>query len=105
VVASGSAGAIMFGNSGTMQLDSLMAFGGTISGFQLGDGIDLRGLEQEIRASDGPDQGGTHFAETLDRNLVVASQYNYDRGGRGVKPTPALAAASFPFEVASLGLN
>jgi trimeric autotransporter adhesin len=44
-VASGSsAGAILFSDSGTLQLDALMAFGGTISGFTLGDDIDLRGL-------------------------------------------------------------
>jgi hypothetical protein len=44
VVSGGSVGAILFGNSGTLELDSPMAFGGTISGFQLGDEIDLRGL-------------------------------------------------------------
>ena len=31
-------------SGGILQLDSLMAFGGTISGFTLGDEIDLRGL-------------------------------------------------------------
>jgi hypothetical protein len=37
-------GAVDFGSGGILQLDSLVAFGGTISGFQLGDDIDLRGL-------------------------------------------------------------
>ena len=44
VVSGGSAGTVLFGNSGILQLDSLMAFGGTISGFHLGDEIDLRSL-------------------------------------------------------------
>jgi autotransporter passenger strand-loop-strand repeat protein len=45
VASGGTAGAILFGNSGTLQLDALMAFGGTISGFHTpADEIDLRGL-------------------------------------------------------------
>ena len=40
VTSGGSVGAVLFGDTGTLQLDSLMAFGGTISGFQLGDGIE-----------------------------------------------------------------
>jgi hypothetical protein len=44
VVSGGSAGAVLFGDSGTLRLDALMAFGGTISGFHLGDEIDLRSL-------------------------------------------------------------
>jgi hypothetical protein len=44
VASGGSFGAVDFGNSGTLQLDALMAFGGTISGFHLGDEIDLRSL-------------------------------------------------------------
>ena len=44
VASGGSAVTVLFGNSGTLQLDSPVAFVGTISGFQLGDGIDLRGL-------------------------------------------------------------
>jgi hypothetical protein len=44
VASGGSAGSVLFASGGILQLDSLMAFGGTISGFHLGDEIDLRGL-------------------------------------------------------------
>jgi len=45
VSSGGTVSGIDFGIiGGTLQLDSLVAFGGTISGFQLGDDIDLRGL-------------------------------------------------------------
>jgi autotransporter passenger strand-loop-strand repeat protein len=45
VASGGSAGEILFGDSGTLQLDALMAFDGTISGFHTpADAIDLRGL-------------------------------------------------------------
>jgi autotransporter passenger strand-loop-strand repeat protein len=37
-------GNVTFATGGILELDSLMAFGGTISGFHLGDEIDLRGL-------------------------------------------------------------
>jgi autotransporter passenger strand-loop-strand repeat protein len=44
VSSGGSVGAVLFGDGGILQLDSLVAFGGTISGFHLGDEIDLRSL-------------------------------------------------------------
>ena len=44
IASGGSAGAIRFGDTGILQLDSPMAFDGTISGFWLGDGIDLQSL-------------------------------------------------------------
>jgi len=44
-VTSGAIGGnVTFASGGILELDSLMAFGGTISGFTLGDEIDLRGL-------------------------------------------------------------
>ena len=44
VSSGGSVGAVLFGDGGILQLDALVAFGGTISGFHFGDQIDLRGL-------------------------------------------------------------
>ena len=44
VSSGGSVGAVDFGSGGILQLDTLVAFGGTISGFHFGDQIDLRGL-------------------------------------------------------------
>ena len=44
VTSGASGGNVIFASGGILQLDSLMAFGGTISGFHLGDDIDLRGL-------------------------------------------------------------
>jgi autotransporter passenger strand-loop-strand repeat protein len=44
VASGGSGSTVFFASGGILQLDSLMAFGGTISGFTLGDEIDLRGL-------------------------------------------------------------
>jgi autotransporter passenger strand-loop-strand repeat protein len=44
-IASGANGGnVLFASGGILQLDSLVAFGGAISGFTLGDAIDLRGL-------------------------------------------------------------
>jgi hypothetical protein len=44
VTSGASGGNVTFASGGILQLDSLMAFGGTISGFHLGDAIDLRSL-------------------------------------------------------------
>jgi hypothetical protein len=44
VTSGANGGNVTFASGGILQLDSLMAFGGTISGFTLGDEIDLRGL-------------------------------------------------------------
>jgi autotransporter passenger strand-loop-strand repeat protein len=44
VTSGASGGNVTFASGGILQLDSLMTFGGTISGFTLGDAIDLRSL-------------------------------------------------------------
>jgi autotransporter passenger strand-loop-strand repeat protein len=44
VTSGASGGNVTFASGGILQFDSLMAFGGTISGFTLGGAIDLRGL-------------------------------------------------------------
>jgi hypothetical protein len=44
VTSGADGGHVIFSSGGILQLDALMAFGGTISGFTLGDAIDLRGL-------------------------------------------------------------
>jgi len=44
VTSGANGGNVTFASGGILQLDSLVAFGGTISGFHLGDDIDLRGL-------------------------------------------------------------
>jgi hypothetical protein len=44
VTSGATGGNVTFASGGILQFDSLMAFGGTISGFTLGDEIDLRGL-------------------------------------------------------------
>jgi autotransporter passenger strand-loop-strand repeat protein len=44
VTSGATGGNVTFAIGGILQLDSLVAFGGTISGFHLGDEIDLRGL-------------------------------------------------------------
>jgi hypothetical protein len=44
VTSGANGGNVTFASGGVLQLDSLVAFGGTISGFHLGDAIDLRGL-------------------------------------------------------------
>jgi autotransporter passenger strand-loop-strand repeat protein len=44
VTSGATGGNVVFASGGILQLDSLMAFGGTISGFTLGDEIDLRSL-------------------------------------------------------------
>jgi hypothetical protein len=44
VTSGATGGNVLFASGGILQLDSLVAFGGTISGFHLGDEIDLRGL-------------------------------------------------------------
>jgi hypothetical protein len=44
VTSGATGGNVTFASGGILQLDSLIAFGGTISDFTLGDPIDLRGL-------------------------------------------------------------
>ena len=44
VTSGANGGNVTFASGGILQLDSLVAFGGTISGFHLGDAIDLRSL-------------------------------------------------------------
>jgi hypothetical protein len=44
VASGGTASGIVFSSGGTLQLDASSHLSGTISGFHLGDEIDLRGL-------------------------------------------------------------
>jgi autotransporter passenger strand-loop-strand repeat protein len=44
VASGGTGGTVLFGSGGTLQLDASSYLSGTISGFHLGDEIDLRGL-------------------------------------------------------------
>jgi hypothetical protein len=60
VTSGASGGNVTFASGGILQLDSLMAFGGTISGFHLGDAIDLRSLAYTSGTTN------LHFSATSD---------------------------------------
>jgi autotransporter passenger strand-loop-strand repeat protein len=88
VSSGGTVGTVDFGSisGGTLQLDSLVAFGGTVSGFTLGDGIDLHSLAFNSnihlswsQSTTGPNASGTltvFSGATSETTLTLLGQYS-----------------------------
>jgi autotransporter passenger strand-loop-strand repeat protein len=85
VVSGGTASGVVFSSGGTLQLDSSSHLSGTISGFHLGDAVDLRGLAFSSSSStltwkqttSGADASGTLIVKegTSSTSLTLVGSY------------------------------
>jgi autotransporter passenger strand-loop-strand repeat protein len=95
VASGGTASGVLFSSGGTLRLDTSSHLSGTISGFHLGDEIDLRGLAFSSSGSALTWKQTTSGANASDRLTVKEGAQTWSaptRRGTSARPRTATAA-------------